>query len=42
MVLQHAHGSSDEAVIAHWVENPYCQHFTGETFFQHRGRRWSR
>jgi IS5 family transposase len=23
-------------VVARWVENPYYQHFTGETFFQHR------
>jgi IS5 family transposase len=36
MYLQHAHGLSDEAVLARWVENPYCQHFTGETFVQHR------
>ena len=36
MYLQHLHGLSDEAVIDRWVENPYYQHFTGETFFQHR------
>ncbi len=36
MYLQHAHGLSDEAVLARWVENPYYQHFTGEVFFQHR------
>jgi IS5 family transposase len=36
MYLQHAFKLSDEAVIARWVENPYYQHFTGETFFQHR------
>ncbi len=35
MYLQHVHGLSDEAVVARWVENPYFQHFTGETFFQH-------
>ena len=34
--LQHAFKLSDEAVVARWVENPYYQHFTGETFFQHR------
>ena len=33
---QHAYKLSDEAVAARWVENPYCQHFCGETFFQHR------
>jgi IS5 family transposase len=36
MYLQHAYGLSDEAVLARWVENPYFQHFTGETFCQHR------
>ncbi len=36
MYLQHLHGLSDEAVIDRWVENPYFQYFTGETFFQHR------
>jgi IS5 family transposase len=34
--LQHAFRLSDEAVVARWVENPCYQHFTGETFFQHR------
>jgi IS5 family transposase len=36
MYLQHAYVLSDYAVLARWVENPYFQHFTGETFFQHR------
>lgn len=36
MYLQHTFRLSDEAVIARWVENPYFQHFTGETFFQHQ------
>jgi IS5 family transposase len=36
LYLQHACGLSDEAVVARWVENPYFQHFCGETFFQHR------
>jgi Transposase domain (DUF772). len=35
LYLQHAFRLSDEAVVARWVENPYYQHFTGETFFQH-------
>ena len=35
MYQQHTYGLSDEAVVAWWVENPYFQHFTGETFFQH-------
>ena len=36
LYLEHAYRLSDEAVVARWVENPYYQHFTGETFFQHR------
>ena len=36
LYLQHTYGLSDEAVVARWVENPYYQHFCGETFFQHR------
>ena len=36
LYLQHAYRLSDEAAVARWVENPYYQHFTGETFFQHR------
>jgi IS5 family transposase len=36
LYLQHAFALSDEAVVARWVENPYWQHFCGETFFQHR------
>ena len=36
LYLQHTFRLSDEAVVARWVENPYYQHFCGETFFQHR------
>jgi len=36
MYLQHLHRLSDEAIVERWVENPYYQHFTGETFFQHQ------
>ncbi len=36
LYLQHAYRLSDEAAVARSVENPYHQHFTGETFFQHR------
>ena len=32
LYLQHAYRLSDEAVVARWVENPYFQHFSGETF----------
>lgn len=33
--LKHIHGLSDEAVVSGWVENPYWQHFCGETYFRH-------
>jgi len=33
--LKYRHDLSDEAVVQHWVENPYWQHFSGEQFFQH-------
>lgn len=33
--LQHTFACSDEALIWTWVENPYWQHFCGETYFQH-------
>ncbi len=36
LYLQHAFALSDEAVVARWAENPYWQHFCGQTFFQHR------
>lgn len=34
LYLQHAYDCSDEAVINTWIENPYFQYFTGETYFQ--------
>jgi len=33
--LKDMKGLSDEEVCAVWRENPYFQHFCGETFFQH-------
>jgi len=33
--LKDIKGLSDEEVCAVWCENPYFQHFCGETFFQH-------
>ena len=36
LYLQHAYRLSDKAILGRWVGNPYYQHFTGETFFQHR------
>ena len=34
LYLQHAYDLSDEEVIWSWVENPYWQVFTGETYLQ--------
>lgn len=34
MYLQHAHDASDEMVVNTWLENPYWQFFTGETYLQ--------
>jgi transposase, IS5 family len=34
--LKYQHDLSDENVVAHWVENPYWQQFSGERYFQHR------
>ena len=34
LYLQHAHDCSDEAAVNTWVENPYWQYFTGETYLQ--------
>jgi IS5 family transposase len=35
LLLKHMFGLSDEGVCERWVYDPYFQHFTGETFFQH-------
>ena len=35
LLLKHMFGLSDEGVCDRWVYDPYFQHFTGETFFQH-------
>jgi len=34
--LKYRHDLSDEDVVAVWVENPYWQHFSGMTHFQHQ------
>jgi IS5 family transposase len=34
--LKYQHDLSDENVLAHWVENPCWQRFSGERYFQHR------
>ena len=36
LYLQHAFDLSDEEVVATWVENPYWQVFTGETYLADR------
>ena len=36
LLLKQIHGLSDEGVWERWVHDPYFQHFTGETFFQHK------
>jgi len=35
LLLKHIYGLSDEGVCERWVFDPYFQHFTGATFFQH-------
>ena len=35
-ILKHMHNLSDEDLRARWVENPYCQLFCGDEFFQHK------
>ena len=34
LYLQHTFACSDEELVWAWVENPYWQHFCGETYFQ--------
>jgi IS5 family transposase len=34
--LKYQHDLSDEAVVAHWMENPYWLHLSGMKYFQHR------
>jgi IS5 family transposase len=35
LYLQHTFAVSDETLLRTWVENPYWQHFCGETHFSH-------
>jgi transposase, IS5 family len=35
LMLKHICGLSDEGACERWVHDPYFQHCTGETFFQH-------
>ena len=34
LYLQHANDASDEMVVNTWLENPYWQFFTGDTYLQ--------
>jgi len=34
LYLQHAYDCSDEAIVNTWIENPYVQYLTSETYFQ--------
>lgn len=34
LILKQLYNLSDETVIERWVENPYCQFFSGEVYFQ--------
>lgn len=34
VLLKYMYNLSDESVVDRWIENPYWQYFTGETFFQ--------
>ena len=35
-ILKHTHDLSDESVRPRREENPYCQYFCGEAYFQYR------
>jgi IS5 family transposase len=36
LILKEMFKKSDESVVEFWIENPYWQYFTGETFFQNK------
>ncbi len=36
LLLKQIYGLSDEGVWDRWVQDPYFQYFTSETFFQHK------
>lgn len=36
LLLKQLYNQSDESVLQRWIENPYWQFFTGETYFQHQ------
>jgi len=36
IILKQVYHHSDKSALAHWLENPYWQHFCGEVYFQHK------
>ena len=36
MLLKQVYRYGDKNALAHWIENPYWQHFCGEVYFQHK------
>ncbi len=36
ILLKQVYRYSDKSALAHWLENPYWQHFCGEVYFQHK------
>ena len=36
LLLKQLYNQGDETVLQRWMENPYWQYFTGESYFQHR------
>ena len=39
MLLKSIYNLSDEGVVARWLENPYMQYFTGQSYYQKRKAR---
>lgn len=38
LIRKHMHSLSDEALLAHSIENPYFQYFCGEQVLRHEPR----
>lgn len=34
--MKHVHALSNEDVVERWMENRYCQRFSGEPYFRHK------
>jgi transposase, IS5 family len=35
MLLKQMYNPCDETFVERWIENPYCQYFSGEIYFQY-------